>query len=491
MKKLIKYSFAFLVMSLAGMITSCSEYTPKGYEEVPDLPTVNNLKADVSNRVVTLSWQLPSTSLQIDALSLIVNNNAGTAISLDPSTTSYTVKGQPMEDTYMYTLKIRYKDGHVSTGQTVTATVPYEDLANVSNLMVTKIEGKNVTLSWDLPNSAGITGVLVGIDGDESSAILYEGQPSGCVVRSQATNQTVHYRVRVVYDSYYTSNGVTCPADIPFMESKMAFLLLADAPADLPDDDERAAAAWFMDQDKADFVKISDLEGLDPDEYAVLWILVDRVGLPLGWENLPDGLANAETIEAIKAYTKAGGSLFLANMATQLTEPLGIVPQGMAPNIFGNGDGGSGDDVWVINPYLGWDFQNNPDIDFYDRTAHAIYAGIDLVDPNNYGYGNIPLIGPGQREDHNCMWDCNVWGNGAYNNSVKNFEVTTNSLVLATWGHVRDHCVAGLVEFYANSEHGRCVACGFAAYEWNQNSGPNPYQGNVEKLTANILNYLM
>ena len=73
---------------------------------------------------------------------------------------------------------------------------------------------------------------------------------------------------------------------------------------------------------------------------------------------------------------------------------------------------------------------------------------------------------------------------------IKNFEVTTNSLVLATWGHVRDHCVAGLVEFYSNSEHGRCIANGFAAYEWNQNSGENPYQHNVEQLTLNILDYL-
>ncbi|MDE6134789.1 MAG: DUF4960 domain-containing protein, partial [Muribaculaceae bacterium] len=61
---------------------------------------------------------------------------------------------------------------------------------------------------------------------------------------------------------------------------------------------------------------------------------------------------------------------------------------------------------------------------------------------------------------------------------------------LATWGHVRDHCVAGLVEFNANAEHGRCIANGLAAYEWNQNSGVNPYQHNIEQLTTNILDYL-
>ena len=88
------------------------------------------------------------------------------------------------------------------------------------------------------------------------------------------------------------------------------------------------------------------------------------------------------------------------------------------------------------------------------------------------------------------MWDCNIYGRGNQPDVIRNFEVTTNSLVLATWGHVRDHCVAGLVEFYANSEHGRCIANGLAAYEWNQNSGKNPYQHNVEQLTKNILEYL-
>ncbi|MDE6270505.1 MAG: DUF4960 domain-containing protein, partial [Muribaculaceae bacterium] len=196
------------------------------------------------------------------------------------------------------------------------------------------------------------------------------------------------------------------------------------------------------------------------------------------------------TLEALRNYSANGGSLYLANMATQLTVPLGIVPADMAPTVYGNGDGGTGTDVWVINPYLGWDFRNGSDQGFYDRTAHAIYKGLTLEDPNGYGYDNLPLIGPGQREDHNCMWDCNIYGRGNQPDVIRNFEVTTNCMVLATWGHVRDHCVAGLVEFYANAQHGRCIANGLAAYEWNQNSGPNPYQHNIEGLTRNILDYL-
>lgn len=113
-----------------------------------------------------------------------------------------------------------------------------------------------------------------------------------------------------------------------------------------------------------------------------------------------------------------------------------------------------------------------------------------MEDPNGYGYNSLPLIGPGQREDHNCMWDCNIYGKGSYADVIAHFEAETNSMVLATWGHVRDHCVAGLVDFYATESHGRGVANGFAAYEFNQNSGENIYQHNVEQLTLNIINYL-
>ena len=177
-------------------------------------------------------------------------------------------------------------------------------------------------------------------------------------------------------------------------------------------------------------------------------------------------------------------------MATQLTVPLNVVPENMAPNIFSSGEGGTGDDIWTINPHLGWDFQFGGDQEYYDRTDHAIFQGITLEQVNDYPYASLPLEGPGFREDHNTMWDCNAFGNGGMNNVILYFENVTNSLVLATWGHVRDHCVAGLVVFNRNAAHGTVVANGFSAYEFSQNSGTNPYQGNVEKLTANILEYL-
>ncbi len=371
------------------------------------------------------------------------------------------------------------------------------DMPKVPNLpkatdLSAEVNGRKVNLTWTLPAGEDVTGVKILVNGDNNSAITLSGRPTEYTLKGLSLGKEYMYTIKVLYDGGYVSEGVSVTAQMPDKLDgiKMAYLMTAPDIDSLPDDDEQAAAKWFATLPDVEFITPSQISSLDADFYPVIWIEIDRVGLPMGWENLPGGLADDATIEALKEYSANGGSLYLANMATQLTVPLGFVPANMAPTVYGNGDGGSGDDVWTINPYLGWDFRNGSDQGFYDRTVHEIFKGLTLEDPNGYGYASLPLIGPGQREDHNCLWDCNIYGRGSQSDVIKNFEVTTNSLVLATWGHVRDHCVAGLVEFFATASHGRCVANGFAAYEWNQNSGPNPYQHNVEQLTLNILNYL-
>lgn len=488
MKKILKFGVAIIALAMGVTLQSCNEFEPTGYETIATLPKVSNLTAEVVGHTINVSWQLPQTN-GITGLQFIKDADTRNPIMLDPGTTSYEVKGQPMGQEGIFTVKVCYADNHVSEGVSVKASLPEETLAGVSNL-TQSVSGRTVTLSWTLPSQPGITGVRAYRDGDNSTAITFEGEVTSCQFKSQPMDVDMTYTVEVIYDQYYYSIPTNVSAKVPYIAPKMAYLLSASSWSQLPDDDERAAAEWFSKQENAEFVHPSQVAELEPDLYPVLWIEVDRVGLPLGWKNLPSEFSSQETIDALRQYTANGGNLYLSNMATQLTVPLGIVPDNMAPTVYGNGDGGTGDDVWVINPYLGWDFRNGSDQGFYDRTFHAIYKDLVLEDPNGYGYENLPLIGPGQREDHNCLWDCNIYGRGNYPDVIANFEATTGSLVLATWGHVRDHCVAGLVEFFPNANHGRCIANGFAAYEWNQNSGTNPYQHNVEQLTLNILNYL-
>lgn len=488
MKKLSFFPILAVFTLCCSLFFACSEFEPTGFPELPDLQKVENLKADIDGYNVNLSWNLPSVS-GVQGVQIITNGNSSNPIVIDTIATNYTVIGQPMEQEYLYTVKVLYDGGYVSEGESVVAIIPYVELPNVTNLTAL-VEGRTVTLNWQLPDADNISGVKVYKNGDEAAATFIEGMPTQCVLKGQPINSTISYTVAVVYNDFYTSKGESVDVVIPFIASKIAYLMTAPSIQELPDDDERAAASWFASQENAELIFPEQIANIDPEIYPVIWIAIDRVGMPLGWKNLPESISNDKTISDLRNYSANGGSLYLSNMATQLTVPLGFVPEDMNPTVFGNGDGGSGSDVWMINPYLGLDFQSGSDQGFYDRTSHAVYNGLILDDPNGFGFNGLPLIGPGQREDHNTIWDCSIYGKGNQCDVIKNFEVTTNSLVLATWGHVRDHCVAGLVEFYANSEHGRCIANGFAAYEWNQNSGTNIYQSNIEKLTENILNYL-
>lgn len=486
MKRISTYCLALLLTVICGIMTGCSDFEPKGAPEVPELLKASDLKATVDGYVVNLTWALP-TADNIEGVR-VLTNGAG-AVTLEGRPTSYSIKGQPMAEEFLYTVKVLYEGDYVSEGVSVTATVPYIELPNVSDVHVA-VNGRTVTLDWKLPAVEGITAVKVIRDDDIDGATVLDATATSCVLKGQPMDREIEYTVALVFDGFYTSKGTSVKAVIPYIPAKMAYLMTAASVQALPDDDERAAASWFVNQKDAELIWPSQLSDLDPELYPVIWIEIDRVGLPLGWQNLPSEVSDEATIAALRAYTAKGGNLYLANMATQLTVPLGYVPENMAPTVYGNGDGGTGTDVWVLNAYLGWDFRNGSDQGFYDRTGHAIYKGLTFEDPNNYGYENLPLIGPGQREDHNCLWDCNIYGKGDYPDVIKNFEMTTNSLVLATWGHVRDHCVAAIVDFNSTETRGRVVANGLAAYEWNQNSGVNPYQHNIEQLTTNILEYL-
>ena len=134
---------------------------------------------------------------------------------------------------------------------------------------------------------------------------------------------------------------------------------------------------------------------------------------------------SADAIAALATYYKNGGNLFLSNHATQLVVPFGRTER--LPGIFADGEGGDGADIWTINANIGME---------YDHRSHPAFAG--MVTSDQFSHETFPLIGPGQREDHNCMWDLNSYGfPGLYPNAgnvVKAFEEENKATVLATWG---------------------------------------------------------
>ena len=301
-----------------------------------------------------------------------------------------------------------------------------------------------------------------------------------CTIEDKNSNQVFYIsELSEVIDCGVTEENIKVkPSGLDLTNA--AYVITYNTPEEIEDDDEKASYAWFKKQFvNGKVVTPAMLTSEDLSVYDVIWVHIDRVGIGAGWDKLP---LSTDAIAALTTYYKNGGNLFLSNHATQLVVPLGRTER--APGIFADGEGGDGADVWTINANIGME---------YDHRSHPVFAG--MVTSDQFSHETFPLIGPGRREDHNCMWDLNSYGfPGLYPNAgniVKAFEEENNATVLATWGHVTDYCCAGMVEFASTAEYqGTCIALGLAAYEWNQNSNLNVYQDNIVLMTKNILHYL-
>lgn len=382
--------------------------------------------------------------------------------------------------TYLFIFIAFLLCGFTACSDVEYASVP--EVAKISNLQYT-LNGRNVTLTWTLPASSEVTGVT--IQYNNATPIILEADATSYTFERVPYNLDLAYTVKVNYANGRVSEGETVRTKIEGVV-KIGYLISYNNVADIEDDDEKASARWFQSNYPAGVILTpSTIVTTDLSEFSVIWIHIDRVGIGAGWNKLPATLISDETIAALTDYYKEGGNLFLSNHATQLTVPLGRLAADRAPGIFGDGEGGSGDDIWTINANIGLK---------YDRSTHAVFKGME-ISKQYEDHESFPLIGPGQREDHNCMWDLNSCGFPVLypdaENVVSAFETENNAVVLATWGHVVDWCCAGMIELNPTTQYkGRCIAIGLAAYEWNQNSGVNVYQSNIELMTNNILTYL-
>ena len=295
----------------------------------------------------------------------------------------------------------------------------------------------------------------------------------------------LYYTINVTVNSDNTVNvettifGTTINGQYDASKAKIGYI---DVDAVSNDDDMAASKAWFVKQyPYGEVLSLSESSNWNLSQFSVIWIHIDRNGINSGWENLKTDVFSDDVINALKDYYTNGGNLLLCNHATQLLVPFGRLDAGRAPNIFGAGEGSSNADIWGVNANI-----NRK----YDWRQHAIYEGLSTAGAGDHDI--YPLIGSGNKEDHNCMWDLNQFG---YKKEEKNnilwFEEENNAVILGTWQHVVDDAVAGIIEFNpTESINGRCIAIGVAAYEWHQNDVDNTYQGNIEKMTQNAIEYL-
>ncbi|MBN2174134.1 MAG: DUF4960 domain-containing protein [Bacteroidales bacterium] len=306
---------------------------------------------------------------------------------------------------------------------------------------------------------------------------------------------------------------------------KVVFLGEADCINTLEDDDAKAAAQYLKAQYPDDFayIKIANVteEALANTNVAMLYYLTpltsgtqyfatnDNVMTLLPAELQP----GASQATAITNWARGGGNLFLAGDPTSFIHVLGRMPADYsAPRGLGNymytefgcaGVGGCvdhdkpADDIWG----LGVRDANNSG----DRRGHPIFNGLTFA-----GDGELYLNNAGTREARLIWWqhmDGILSPGCCGQDAALLFEQAVNAVKLGTLRHIGDAFGYGAVEFLpttgsldANFDMniptdfaGRIITLEntIIGYEFDSNEGRvNDYQGNIELLTSNIIDYL-
>lgn len=306
---------------------------------------------------------------------------------------------------------------------------------------------------------------------------------------------------------------------------KVVFLGEADCINTLEDDDAKAAAEYLKAKYPDDFayIKIANIteEALAKSNVVMLYYLTPLTGgvkyfatnnnvMTLLPAELQPGASQAT---ALTKWVKGGGNLFLAGDPTSFIHVLGRMPADYnAPRAIGNytytefgcaGEGGCVDynkpanDIWG----LGVRDANNS----VNRRGHPIFKGLTFE-----GDGELYLNNAGTREARLIWWQHmdGVLSPGCCGqDAALLFEQSVNAVKLGTLRWIGDAFGYGAVEFLptngsVNTNFDTHIPTTFAGtvitlentiigYEFNSNEGRvNDYQGNIELLTSNIIDYL-
>jgi hypothetical protein len=306
---------------------------------------------------------------------------------------------------------------------------------------------------------------------------------------------------------------------------KVVFLGEADCINTLADDDAKSAAEYLRAQYPNDFsyIKIANVTAaalantnvvmlyyLTPLTDGTQYFATDTNVMTLLPAELQPGAIQAT---ALTNWYKNGGNLFLAGDPTSFIHVLGRMPADYSkPRGLGNyrytefGCAPAGgcvdtnkpaDDVWG----LGVKDANNSG----NRRGHPVFNGLTFN-----GDGELPLYNGGTREARLIWWqhmDGILVPGCCGQEAALLFEQTVNAVKLGTLRWIGDGFGYGAIEFLptngaldANFDsniskdfRGRIISLEntIIGYEFNSNDGrPNDFQGNIEQLTSNIIDYL-
>lgn len=260
------------------------------------------------------------------------------------------------------------------------------------------------------------------------------------------------------------------------------------------------AAKWFYDN----YVALGTGCFINPTAYSastafpsainVLWVNNDHVGLAR--DTYYDNLGGNNFKDALEAFVKAGGKVFLSMQATRLANDIGRVS--VAPEYRMNGWTEGVDNA----RYMTADFYALKDADEsrvgLDRHNHSVYKYLPnsaWVTHNEGGqdvYCKWQLMdyAANRRTDNNAIWE-NHWdgyADAVHLARATKFEEDHHCVILGGYGHTTALDGVGFVEFYPYGDYnGTVIALGLHSYEWGTN---NSLVANVQYLTKGTLEYL-
>lgn len=272
---------------------------------------------------------------------------------------------------------------------------------------------------------------------------------------------------------------------------------------------EHDAYDWFNTNyvltGKGDFISFANIPA-DNKTYKAIWIYIDRELNNFAVENSGnftearfDELFNSDIVNALSAYVKAGGNLFLCKQAVHVAHRIGrfggVLNFDYKPS-YNCGGSSEAARTFVIKSLLG---AGLPADQQTDRSNHAVFAGLRTSDAYCY-----PLLTTEQGQlstDNNIEVvdylipnpdNANEWLKAYENNNkalIDGWETYWNARALATYGHINDYCLIMAMELLPTDTYkGTVLTMGPASYQWGDNSGDGRY--NVELLTDNALKYL-
>lgn len=508
------YSFICAICVICGF-TACQDHDLPGSAPLqivsPDVTSISGITSGENDYDYTLTWpQGPQGAVM--EVAVYKNGSQVQGYTQCPGT-SFTFKN--LETNQLYEFLFRYA-GADAYSQGMLMSYTRLGATAASELKFEQIDidddHHNLQVTWKASPDAE-SYILKLVNNDSSKVVNTTVSGTSYLLENVAMKESWNATL-IAQNSKGKALPITGSARIG---GKIpAFLSEYATPEDLVangDDDEASAWLWFHENyPKGEYVyfgNISKVEDIQ-DYRMIFWLRDIETGNADDIWNFSEVAKNAAP--CIEQYVKNGGNLLLWSHAVPYIGTINrlstFVLRGVN-NAFGCGIGGFNVDVWKMGVCV------NTGSFSKDYSSHPIYAGIPTEKLNDNCFAAIAMKGAGWTEDHNCLFfDIPTKLTGLANNTEECYTALTTEYgiyPLGTW----DSQVSWVSQLNVWEAKGAekapegfqkgcgtvlCIGNGGCEFSMKNDDGTpdksanpknNSCQGNVLKLAANSIQYLM